>query len=104
MAHYAKIKDGIVTDVIVAEEKFINLGIHGAPDHWIQTSYNTRGGKHLGPDGLPDTGIPLRKNYAGIGYIYDAELDAFYPPSPFPDWVLNKDTCLWEPPFKKSDL
>ena len=59
---------------------------------WVQTSYNTQAGVHtLG-------GTPLRKNYAGIGYVYDAERDAFYAPSPYPSWSLNEDTCLWEAP------
>ena len=92
MAHYAKVRDGKVVQVIVAEEEFINSYVDTSPGKWIQTSYNTRGGVHeLG-------GTPLRKNYAGIGYIYDKERDAFYPPQPFPSWTLNEDTCLWEAP------
>jgi hypothetical protein len=88
MSHFAKIERGIVTTVIVAEQDFINKqsGV------WVQTSYNTARGQHkLG-------GTPLRKNYAGIGYVYDAERDAFYAPSPYPSWVLDEDTCLWEAP------
>jgi hypothetical protein len=96
MSHFARVENGIVTQVIVAEQEFINTGLVGAPTSWIQTSYNTRGGQH--PDGRP-----LRKNYAGIGYNYDAVRDAFIPPRPFNSWVLNEDTCLWEPPVAMPD-
>jgi hypothetical protein len=88
MAHFALIKDGVVTTVIVAEQDFIDT----QSGTWVQTSYNTHGGVHsLG-------GTPLRKNYAGIGYVYDAERDAFYAPSPYLSWSLDEDTCLWEAP------
>ncbi len=89
MAHFAKVEDGIVTQVIVAEQDVIDSGLFG--DGWVQTSYNTRGGEH--PEGTP-----LRKNFAGIGYAYDVERDAFIPPQNYPSWLLNEDTCLWEPP------
>jgi hypothetical protein len=92
MAHFAKVENGMVTQVIVAVPAFINL----LPDFdsWIQTSYNTFGGTHrLG-------GTPLRKNYAGIGYTYDSSKDAFIPPKEFNSWVLNEETCLWEPPIE----
>jgi hypothetical protein len=92
MAHFAKVENGIVTQVIVAVPAFINL----LPDFdsWIQTSYNTFGGTHkLG-------GTPLRKNYAGVGYTYDSSKDAFIPPKEFNSWVLNEETCLWEPPIE----
>ena len=86
---------GKVTQVIVAEQDFINSGVVGDPSNWIQTSYNTFGGKHrLG-------GVPLRKNYAGIGFTYDKKLDAFYSPQPESTWLLNLETCLWEPPIEK---
>jgi hypothetical protein len=91
MAHFAKVENGIVTQVIVAVPAFINL----LPDFdsWVQTSYNTFGGTHrLG-------GTPLRKNYAGVGYVYDSTKDAFIPPKEFNSWVLNEETCLWEPPI-----
>lgn len=91
MSHYAKVENGIVTQVIVAEEDFIQTGALGDPANFVQTSYNTRGGEH--PEGRP-----LRKNYAGIGYTYDSQRDAFIPPQPYPSWVLNEDTCLWEAP------
>jgi hypothetical protein len=89
MAHYAKIENGLVTQVIVAEQDFIDSGAVGTG--WVQTSYNTRGGQH--PEGRP-----LRKNYAGIGYTYDIQRDAFIPPKPFPSWLLNEETCLWDSP------
>lgn len=90
MSHYAKIENGIVTQVIVAEQDFIDT----LPDKdlYVQTSYNTQGGIHK----LGDT--PLRKNFAGIGYIYDKERDAFIPPKPFPSWLLDEDTCTWNAP------
>lgn len=92
MAHFAKVLNGVVTQVIVAEPEFFQSFVDSSPGEWIQTSYNTRGGVHL------NGGTPLRKNYAGVGYTYDSSLDAFYEPQPFPSWTLNQDTCLWEPP------
>ena len=89
MSHFAQVVDGVVTQVIVAEQDVIDTGLFGTG--WVQTSYNTLGGVH--PEGRP-----LRKNYAGIGYTYDAVRDAFIPPKPFASWVLNKDTCLWDAP------
>lgn len=97
MAHYAKVENGIVTEVIVADADFINSGYVGSPALWIQTSYNTQGNVHL------LGGTPLRKNYAGIGYSYNEELDAFIPPKPFNSWLLNEDTGLWYPPVAKPD-
>ena len=97
MAHYAKVNNGIVEQVIVAEAEFFNTFVDSSPGQWIQTSYNTQGGVHaLG-------GTPLRKNYAGIGYTYDAQRDAFIPPQPFASWVLNEDTCLWNAPVAMPD-
>jgi hypothetical protein len=90
MSHFAKVENGIVTQVIVAEQDVIDTGIFG--HGWVQTSYNTQGGVHL------LGGTPLRKNYAGVGYSYDETLDAFVPPKPFKSWTLNADTCLWEAP------
>jgi hypothetical protein len=91
MAHYAKIENGIVTQVIVAEQEFINSGYAGKPKDWVQTSYNTHGNQH--PEGRP-----LRGNYAGIGYTYDSANDVFYAPQPYPSWTLNNTTWLWEAP------
>ena len=91
MAHFAKIEEGIVTEVIVAEQEYIDSLKN--PSQWIQTSYNTYGGIHrLG-------GTPLRKNYAGVGYTYDSGRDAFIAPKPFPSWVLNEESCVWESPI-----
>ena len=93
MAHFAKVKDGIVIQVIVAEQEFVYNYIDNIPGTWVHTSYNTRGGVHqLG-------GTPLRKNYAGKGYTYDTKRDAFIPPKPYPSWTLNEETCLWEAPI-----
>ena len=98
MAHYAKVVDGIVKEVIVAEEDFFDTFIDTTPGEWIQTSYNTHGNKHYNSDtGLEDDGTPFRKNYAGIGYTYDRVRDAFYAPQRFPSWTLNEETCCWEP-------
>jgi hypothetical protein len=92
MAHFAQIdENNIVTQVIVAEQNFIDLGVVGDPSKWIQTSYNTIAGQH--PEGRP-----LRKNYAGIGYTYDSNLDAFIAPKPFNSWSLDENTCTWIPP------
>lgn len=93
MAHFAKIIDGAVEQVIVAEREHVDT-LEGV---WVQTSYNTYGGVHL------LGGSPLRKNYAGIGYTYDRERDAFIPPQPFASWALNEDTCLWGAPTPHPD-
>jgi hypothetical protein len=89
MSHFAKIENGIVTQVIVAEQDVIDSGLFGTG--WIQTSYNTYGGQH--PEGRP-----LRKNFAGVGYTYDVGRDAFIPPQPAVDWVLDENTCCWIAP------
>jgi len=98
MSHFAKIQNGVVTEVIVAEQDFINSGLVGPASEWVQTSYNTRGGVHYGEDGQPDGGTALRGNYAGIGYTYDSAHDVFYAPQPYPSWTLNNTTWLWESP------
>lgn len=97
MAHYAKVNNGIVEQVIVAEAEFFDTFVDSSPGQWIQTSYNTHGGVHSGG------GTPLRKNYAGIGYTYDATRDAFYAPQPYASWVLNDDSCIWEAPTPMPD-
>ena len=99
MAHFAKVQDGTVTQVIVAEPEFFDTFVDTTPGEWIKTSYNTRGGVHYSAEtGEPDGGEALRKNFAGIGFTYDREKDAFIPPQPFNSWLLNEDTCLWEAP------
>lgn len=98
MGHFAKIVDGRVTQVIVAEPEFFETFVDFSPGEWVQTSYNTRGGKHYDEEGNHDGTEGLRKNFASIGYVYDKVRDAFIPPKPFPTWVLNEDTCLWDPP------
>ena len=98
MAHFAELdENNIVTRVIVAEQDFINSGAVGESSNWVQTSYNTRGGIHYTPNSNePDDGIALRKNYAGTGFTYDSDRDAFYSEQPYPSWTLNEDTCQWE--------
>ena len=98
MSHYAKVVDGKVVQVIVAEKEFFDTFVDSSPGTWIQTSYNTRGNVHYGQDGNPDGGVALRGNYAGIGYTYDAQNDVFYAPQPYPSWVLSPKTLLWEAP------
>lgn len=103
MAHFAKVTDGYVTQVIVAEPEFFETFVDTSPGEWIQTSYNTRGGVHYNPEtGEPsvDQSKALRKNYAGIGFTYDREKDAFIPPKPFNSWVLDSTTCLWNAPVE----
>ena len=106
MAHFAKVVDGIVVNGIVAEPEFFNTFVDDTPGQWIQCSYNTRGGVHYDPEtGEPsaDQSKALRKNYAGRGYSYDAERDAFIEPKPFESWTLNETSCLWEPPVAMPD-
>ena len=93
MSHFAKVENGIVTQVIVIEQDVLNSGHWGDPSLWVQTSYNTQANKHtLG-------GTPMRGNYAGIGYIYDKDHDVFYPPQPFASWTISESTdWLWTPP------
>ena len=102
MAHYAKVLEGIVETVIVAEPEFFNNFVDDSPGKWIQTSYNTRGGVHYEPNSntpSSDQSKALRKNYAAVGYTYDKKRDAFIPPQQFPSWTLNNTTCLWDPPM-----
>ena len=102
MAHFAKVVNGTVSQVIVAEPEFFETFVDSSPGEWIQTSYNTRGGVHYNPEtGEPsaDQTKALRKNYAGIGFTYDRIRDAFIPVKPFESWSLNDETCLWEAPI-----
>tara|TARA_B100001057_G_C22145932_1_gene680034 strand:+ start:131 stop:520 length:390 start_codon:yes stop_codon:yes gene_type:complete len=106
MAHYAKVQNGIVTQVIVAEADFFNTFVDTEPGKWIQTSYNTRGGVHYEPNSnIPrsDQSKALRKNYAGVGFVYDSDKDAFYESQPHASWTLNNTTYIWEPPNAKPD-
>ena len=89
MAHFAKVNNGVVVQVIVAEPEFFDTFVDSSPGEWLQTSYNTYGGVHV------NGGTPLRKNYAGLGFTYDRTRDAFIPPKPYASWTLNEDTCLW---------
>ena len=91
MGHFAKVLDGKVTQVIVAEPEFFDTFVDSSPGTWLATSYNTVGNKHT------KGGTPLRGNFAGIGFTYDAEKDVFVAPQPFPSWILSAD-YLWEAP------
>lgn len=97
MAHYAELNhENVVIRVIpgwdeTEKSEMEQILLLETGNVWKRTSYNTKGGKH--PDGKP-----FRKNYAGIGYKYDVQRDAFIPPQPFTSWVLNEDTCLWDSP------
>ena len=90
MAHYAKVLNGKVTEVIVAESDFFDSFIDKSPGNWIQTSYNTFHNAHT------NSGTPLRGNFAGVGYNYDSTNDVFYPPQDFPSWILNETIWDWE--------
>lgn len=98
MAHFAEIdENNIVVRVLVTDNNKPNEGydwlVKNFGGAWVKTSYNTDGGVHrLG-------GKPYRKNFAGIGYTFDAERDAFIPPKEFNSWILNEETCLWDPPI-----
>jgi hypothetical protein len=101
MSHFAKLDDNnMVVFVAVGRQEDDGLEAELSArtgDRYVQTSYNTHGGVHaLG-------GIPLRKNYAGIGYTYDEGRDAFIPPQPYPSWLLDEETCLWQPPTPYPD-
>lgn len=101
MGHYAKVLNGTVIQVIVAEPEFFNDFVDTSPGEWLQTSYNTRGGKYYQPGSTelhPDQSKAFRKNFAGVGFTYDPQRDAFIPPKQYPSWTLNEDTCHWEPP------
>ena len=97
MSHWAQLnEENLVTQILVCDNNDPNgdegyqwlIDTFGGT--WVQTSYNTHGGVHL------NDGVPLRKNYAGINYFYDAERDAFIPPKPEGDFLLNETSCLWE--------
>ncbi len=102
MGHYAKVQNGIVTKVIVADESFIVTYKDNEDGEWIKTSYNTIKGKHYDPKNGKESIVkqPLRKNYAGIGFIYDSVRNAFIPPQPYNSWLLNEETCRWQSPIE----
>jgi hypothetical protein len=95
MGHFAKVLDGKVIQVIVAEPEFFDTFVDSSPGSWIQTSYNTIRNKHT------QGGTPLRGNYAGIGFTYDHQNDVFYAPKPYESWILNEATWTWEAPKPK---
>jgi hypothetical protein len=91
MSHFAQVHNGIVQQVIVAEQDFIDSGAVGNPAEWIQTSIRTTANTH--PEGRA-----LRGNYACAGFIYDSTNDVFYSPQPYASWTLNPSSWSWEPP------
>ena len=110
MGHFARVINGIVVEVIVASENYINKQKN--KNEYIETSYNVKAGIYYNPEtGKPHKDQSLlnqtagrkRKNYAGIGYRYDKQRDAFIPPTPYPSWKLNEDTCLWEAPIPRPE-
>ena len=112
MSHYAKVENGIVTRVLVAEAEFFNTYIDDTPGEWIKTSYNMRGGVYYNPETnqpaedqsvIDGDEARQRKNYAGKGFTYDATKDAFIPPQPYPSWTLNETTCLWDAPVARPN-
>lgn len=99
MGYYAKVLNGRVIDVIAADASYFDTFVDSTPGTWLQTSYNTRGNVHYAPNSdTPDGGVALRGNYAGIGMIYNVDYDVFYTDSPYPSWILNHDTWLWQAP------
>jgi hypothetical protein len=110
MGHYAKVLNGVVQTVIVADADFIASFVDTTPGEWIKTSYNTSGGVHYEPNSNPrvpsaDQSKALRKNFAGPGWKYDSARDAFIPPNPpYESWVLNETTCLYEAPLPFPSL
>ena len=103
MAHFAKVVNGVVEKVIVAEQSFIDSFVDSTPGTWLQTSYNTYGGVHYQPNSSTpseDQSQALRYNFAGVGYLYNSDADAFYQPQPFPSWTLNTSTYLWDAPVE----
>ena len=112
MAHYAKVQNGTVTQVIVAEPEFFDSFVDSSPGKWIKTSYNILGGVYYDPNTnqpaadqsvINEDEARQRKNYAGIGFTYDSDRDAFISPKPYDSWGLNEDTCLWDPPAPYPD-
>lgn len=108
MSYFAKVKNGIVLEVIRIEQDVLNTGLWGDPSEFVQTSYNTHGGVHYEPNTNPpvpsqDQSKALRGNYAGIGYTYDSVNDVFYAPKPYPSWVIGAPSWIWQPPIPYPD-
>lgn len=101
MAYFAKVEDGLVTNVIVAEKDFIDA----LPDaeQWVETCYGAVGGVRYDENGIPINETAFRKNYAGPGFSYDSVADVFIPPRPYPSWVLNTETYLWDSPIPRLE-
>lgn len=98
MKYWAKIIDNKVVDTIIAEDDFMDSFTDTTPGEWIEFCNNTWAGVHHDDNGKPDGGIPFRKNRASVGHTYDPDRDAFIPQKPYDSWVLNNETCQWNPP------
>jgi hypothetical protein len=108
MSYFAKVDNGIVTNVIRITQDVLNTGLWGDPVNWVQTSYNTHGGIYYIPNSYPpepdpDQSKALRANYAGIGFTYDVVNDVFYGPQPYPSWTIGPPTWIWQPPVPYPD-
>jgi hypothetical protein len=96
MSYFAEIdENNIVLRVIAISQENVDTGKWGNPETWVQTSYNTYGGKHYDQERVEDSGVALRYNYAHKGCTYDTTRDAFIAPQPFPSWTLSEETCQW---------
>ena len=110
MGHYAKVQDGVVTQVIVADAEFMATFSDPEPGVWVKTSYNTRGGVHYSTNQAGeiqpsvDQSKALRMNYAGIGHWYNEDLDMFTLPQPYPSWVLDTSVGMWNAPTPCPDI
>jgi len=101
LSHFAKVEDGIVTTVIVAEQEFIDKW--HSDGTWVQTSYNTREGVHYGQDGNDDGGVALRFRFAAMGMVYDSTNDVFYAVQPYASWTLDETKWQWICPLTYPD-
>ena len=103
MAYYAQTDSNNIVTQVLSVDNSITDGVAYLKNlfggTWIQTSYNTHGGIHYGPDGKPDGGKQIGYNFAGIGFNYNTTANAFYSPSPYASWILNTSTYLWNPPI-----
>jgi hypothetical protein len=104
MTHYAKVLNGIVQTVIVAEPEFFENFIDTSPGQWIETSANAKGGLYYdSSNNIDETQTALRGNFAGIGYTYDQQNDVFYAPRPYPSWTISAPTWIWEAPIPRPN-
>lgn len=104
MAHFARIENGVVVELLVIEQEVVDTGLFGDPSTWVQTSFNTSGGVHYSPTTRqPDGGVALRANFGMIGMIYDAENDVFYNKAPARSWTISGPDWIWKAPVPAPD-